>query len=73
MSGPVFGATAVASDQVPLKCHFCGRSLPEEWASHIILAKGFLHAKDPSMPDYPVCGACLKYHGLKVSALRRKP
>lgn len=52
-----------------MHCHFCKCELPQEGFSHVIFAKGFLHRADPDMPDYPVCGRCLKYHGLSMSKL----
>ena len=55
-----------------VNCHFCDKELPEEWATHVIMATGPLHRSDPLLPDYPVCGACLKFHGLKMSQLVSK-
>lgn len=52
-----------------LQCHFCGRDLPEEGNSHVIYAKGFLQQRDPSLEDYAVCGACMRFHKLKMSKL----
>lgn len=52
-----------------VKCHFCKRDLPEEGVSHVIYAKGFMHQHDPTLEDYAVCGACLKFHKLKMSRL----
>lgn len=55
-----------------IACHFCKKELPEEWASHVIYAKGHLHRIDENLEDYAVCGSCLKFHGLKMSQLVSK-
>ncbi len=51
-------------------CHFCRCELPQEGCSHIMYAKGFLHRADVELEPYPVCGRCIKYHGLKLCELR---